>query len=59
MDSEKYSGTVEEAELEIESEFSVKSNLIDFSREYKKKMACIGEGMDEDDEEILDDRKAR
>ena len=59
MDTEMYTSTIEEAELEIESEFSIKTNLINFSTEYKKKMACIGEGMDEDDEDIVDDRNAR
>ena len=42
MDSSKYSGTVEEAGLEIESEFYVKTNLVDFSTEFKNKFDILG-----------------
>ena len=61
MDSTKYGdSTVEEAGLEIESEFQVQTNLIDFSSEFKKKFEVLG-GDDEEfaESDLKDDRKTR
>ena len=52
MDSSKYSGTVEEAGLEIESDFEVKAKLVEFSTEFKKRFDCLRED-EEDDADIL------
>jgi hypothetical protein len=59
MDSDKYNGTVEEAGLEIESEFYVKTNLVDFSTEFKRKVDCLGGGGEDETNFTNDDRKMR
>jgi hypothetical protein len=42
MNSSEFNGTVQEAGLEIESEFYVKTNLVDFSKEFKRKFEVLG-----------------
>ena len=42
MDSSKFDSTVQETGLEIESEFEIETNLVDFSEEFKKKFDILG-----------------
>ena len=59
MDSSKYTGTVEEAGLEIESDFKVKANLVDFSTEFKKRFDCLREDEEDDTDAAVKNRKTR
>ena len=59
MDSSKYTGTVEEAGLEIESEFEFKANLVDFSTEFKKRFDCLQIDEENDTDAAIKNRKTR
>ena len=58
MNSSEFNGTVQEAGLEIESEFYIKANLVDFSKEFKRKFDVLG-GEEDFIYQTQDDRKMR